>query len=289
MTNGNKTLNIDCRYLSKPDFPALHQTFHDAFSDYFVPFQLSEEQLENHIRQNSVDLVRSVGAFSNDQLVGFTLNGFGVWNGKQTVYDAGTGIIPAYRNRGIGKAMFDFMMSDLMKNGFEQILLEVITHNKTAVRLYQKLGFETTRRLIFFEQNNSFEFEPKINFDVREISAPDWQLFESFAGGKTSWQNSFAAISLTLPKRLVLGAFIDEKCIGYGIVSRGGAVISQLAVAKNYRRNGAGSLILREMQTRLEKKLRVSNVDEKITSAVEFLKKLGFTETLVQLEMIKTL
>lgn len=289
MTNGNKTLQIDCRFLSAADFSALHQTFLEAFSDYLVPFQLSEAQLENHIKQNSVILERSVGAFSKDKMIGVTLNGFGIWNGKQTVYDAGTGIVPAFRNRGIGKKMFDFMIPDLRKNGFEQILLEVISHNKNAVRLYQKLGFETTRRLIFFEQQKSFEIPAKNNFEIREILAPDWRLFESFADGKTSWQNSLEATQRTLQKKIFFGAFLGEKCIGYGIVSRGTAIISQIAVTRKFRRNGAASMILREMQTRLENNLRASNVDEKIAGVVGFFKKCGFEEKLVQLEMIKVL
>ena len=86
MTDGNKTLYIDCRYLTENDFSALHQTFLEAFSDYLVPFQLSEEQLINHIRQNSVDPEQR-GAFSEAKIVGVPLNGFGDRNGKKTVYD----------------------------------------------------------------------------------------------------------------------------------------------------------------------------------------------------------
>src|SRR4051812_8364739 len=109
MTNGNKTLPIDCRFLSTAHFSALHRTFHEAFTDYPIPFQLSEEQLKNHIRQNSVDLEKSVGAFSGDRMIAFSLNGFGIWNDKNTVYDAGTGVIPDFRRQGVGTAIFDFM------------------------------------------------------------------------------------------------------------------------------------------------------------------------------------
>jgi ribosomal protein S18 acetylase RimI-like enzyme len=289
MTNGNKTLQIDCRFLSAADFPALHQTFLEAFSDYLIPFQLSEEQLRHHILQNSVDPEKCVGAFFENKMIGCTLNGFGIWNRRKTVYDAGTGVVPAFRNQGVGKAIFDFMMPELRAGGFKQILLEVIAENKNAVRLYEKLGFETTRRLIFFERKTPFEFKSKTAFEIREISLPDWHLFENFVDGSTSWQNSLESLKRSL-RKIVLGAFDDEKCIGYGAAFLNSGIIPQIAVAKEHRKKGVASMILSELQKRLENKnLRASNVDENIPSAVEFLKRRGFTETLCQLEMIKTL
>src|SRR5215212_7862641 len=97
MPEGNKTLQINYRFLSTDDFTAVHAAFHEAFADYIIPFKLSESQLENHIATNAVDLNNSVGAFFNGKIIGFTLNGFGLWNGKSTVYDAGTGVIPEFR------------------------------------------------------------------------------------------------------------------------------------------------------------------------------------------------
>ena len=291
MTEGNKTFQIICRYLARADFAALHATFLQAFADYFVTFQLSEEQLENHILQNAVELERSVGAFFEGEMVGFTLNGFGVWNDKKTVYDAGTGVVPSFRRGGVGKALFDFMTPDFSSEGYEQMLLEVISQNENAIRLYEKLGFRRTRRLIYFEQAAPLEFETKNNFEIREIDAPDWDLFESFADGKTSWQNSPASISRILSKRFVLGAFHGGQCVGYGIIAPKQGMIPQLAVAPRFRRRGAASAILGAMQKRIGegKTLRAANVDENIGSLTGFFRARGFTETFSQLEMTKNL
>lgn len=291
MTRGNKTFKVICRYLTRADFTPLHQTFLEAFSDYFVPFQFSEQQMENHLLQNAVELERSVGAFFGEKLIGFTLNGFGVWNDKQTIYDAGTGVVPEFRRQGVGKALFDFMMPKFEAEGFEQILLEVISQNENAVGLYEKLGFRETRRLIYFEQKTVIEPKIEGNFQIREIHTPDWNLFESFADGKTSWQSSYESVSRIFSRRLALGAFDGEKCIGYGIVAPHFGMISQLAVAPEFRRRGAASLILSEMQKRIgkDKNLRAANVDENIASAAEFLRRRGFAENFSQLEMIKAL
>ncbi|MBS1795027.1 MAG: GNAT family N-acetyltransferase [Acidobacteria bacterium] len=290
MPDVKDNFQIDCRFLTKMDFKALHRTFLDAFSDYFVPFQISESQLENHIAQNSVALERSVGAFCGAEMIGFTLNGFGDWNGRQTVYDAGTGVRPAYRKRGVGRALFDFMTPRFRSDGYQQILLEVISKNTAALRLYESLGFERTRRLIFFEGREKLPAAAVDGFEVREIDAPDWPFFESFATGRTSWQNSVTALRRTA-RKLVLGIFRGARCVGYGALFPSSGIISQIAVVPEYRRRGAARALVSEMQRRLapETRLRASNVDENLAELVGFLENLGFTETLSQIEMIKPL
>jgi len=290
MAQGNKNLSLNCRYLNESDFAAAHSTFLEAFSDYFVPAKITEEQFNHHIALNSVELNRSVGAFNETKMVGFTLNGFGKWNGRPTIYDAGTGVIPDFRKRGIGKMIFEFMMPHFRDEGFEQILLEVITENKPAIGLYEKLGFQKTRRLLIVERQADSRAENRTPFEIREITEPDWHLFETFADGQTSWQNSMTAMKKT-PRKTVFGAFFKDECIGYGIFFPKTGMITQIAVAPSHRGCGAASAILSEMQKRIgkEKNLRAGNIDENITSAVVFFEKLGFIETLSQLEMIKVL
>lgn len=291
MREGNQTLQISYRYLTADDFKSLHETFLEAYSDYFFPVYLTESQLEHHIRQNSVELTKSVGAFAGEKLVGMTLNGFGSWNGVKTVYDAGTGVIPEFRNRGIGRALFEFMTPDFEKEGFRQMLLEVLAENEKATRLYEKLGFAPTRELIFFEQKKPFRFKSKNVFEIRELAAPDWELFETFADGSPSWQYSRAAIENTRAKKIVLGSFFGEKCVGYAVASRVAGMVSQIAVAPEHRRRGAASQLFTELQKRLEKEkiFRVANVHASIKSAVEFFRKCGFSESFRQIEMIKLL
>ncbi|MDQ3799573.1 MAG: GNAT family N-acetyltransferase [Acidobacteriota bacterium] len=287
-------MQVNYRFLSSEDFAALHVALLEAFSDYIIPFQLTEAQLRNHIAVNAVDINQSVGAFAGEKMVGFTLNGFGCWNGKSTVYDAGTGVLPDFRGKRIAERIFEFMTPALKQNGVEQILLEVITKNESAVRLYRRLGFEKTRRLLLFERQKRFCYRSKCDFLVREISEePDWQLLQSFWDGNTCWQNSIEATKRSLSGKIVAVAFADkEKCVGYGIVFPKSGSIAQIAVDKNYRRRGVASLILTEMQTAAggaDKPLRAANIDDNLKSTIGFLKSRNFGETLSQFEMIKTL
>lgn len=291
MPEGNKNLQINYRFLSTDDFTALHAAFLEAFADYIVPFKLSESQLENHIATNAVDLSNSVGAFADGKIVGFTLNGFGLWNGKPTVYDAGTGVTPEFRSKGVAAAIFEFMTPMLKHSGVEQILLEVITRNEKAVRLYRRLGFRTTRRLLIFEQQKSFDDVSKSEAVVREIAAPDWNLLKAFGDGDTSWQNSLEAMQRVLAQKTVLGAFVGETVAGYAIIFPNSGSIVQIAVAKDYRRRGIATTLLSAMKeiSKKDKPLHITNVDANLEATVNFLKNRNFTETLSQFEMIKTL
>jgi predicted GNAT superfamily acetyltransferase len=99
----------DYRFLNDSDFNSLHNCFLEAFSDYSVNMQMTEEQYRARLVHNGVRLDSSVGAFEANEMIGFTINGIGTWQEKQTVYDAGTGVVPQYRGKGVAKDLFNFM------------------------------------------------------------------------------------------------------------------------------------------------------------------------------------
>ena len=178
-------------------FQKLYEAFIEAFSDYVVPFALTETQFRNHINLNAVDLNRTVGCLFDERLIGFSLNGFGGWRGLPTVYDAGTGVVPIHRRQGLSDAMFDLMLPRFKADGIVQFLLEVVTSNTGAVNLYEKLGFSTGRMLALLQCDNKITFpaaSPQ-GFEIREIDEPDWDLLTQFWDGYPSWQNSIDAVA----------------------------------------------------------------------------------------------
>lgn len=280
-------MNIEYRFLSSADFRKVYQASLAAFVDYVVPLQMTEDQFENHIAQNAVELERSVGAFYGANLVGYSLNGFGVWNDKKTVYDAGTGVIPAFRNRGVATAMFDFLLPRLKKNGIEQMLLEVMSDNERALNLYRKLGFRETRKLLFFQKTENFASVEENGISIRQMENPDWNLFKTFWDRNPSWQFSSESIDRKISPKIILGAFSGEKCVGYCVFYTNSGVVSQIGVDKNHRRKSVGSMLLAYLcrSNRIEQ-INFWNVDARLASLVGFVEKLKFTPTISQTEMI---
>ncbi len=284
------------RFLNDADFNALHRCFLDAFSDYSVNMQMSEEQFRARLVHNGVRLDLSVGAFkAAGEMVGFTINSCDFWQGKLTTYDSGTGVVPQHRGKGIAKKLFDSMLPKLREYGARQYLLEVITSNEAAVALYRKLGFRETRKLAVLSLNKELIYSPVKNqnpLQIWEIQNPDWQLFQSFADGFPSWQNSVASIERSESEKIFLGAFRNEQCVGYAVAFKSSRSILQLAVDKEYRRKGVGSALLAALQNEAsspEKGLRMSNIDYSLTDMLAFCASIGFETVLDQYEMVKDL
>jgi ribosomal protein S18 acetylase RimI-like enzyme len=291
MDEGNKTALRRCRFLNEDYFPKLYAAFIEAFSDYVIPFALTEAQFRNHIILNAVDLDRTVGCEEGDELIGFSLNGFGLWNGKLTAYDAGTGVIPSHRRRGISREMFDMMMPVFTESGIEQFLLEVVTMNKSAIALYENLGFRTVRELALLQRDQRLTVGVRRpgHIDIRDIREPDWNEITSFWDGEPSWQNSIEAVERSRANKRILGAYADDQCVGYIVFSSTFGRVAQLAVEKGHRQRGVGTALVLAMQNEMAEgfSMQVINIDKGATSAIEFFKRLGFYERLSQYEMVK--
>jgi len=289
MADTNETTSRSCRFLDESCFTQLYETFIEAFSDYVFPFALTEQQFRNHINLNGVDLTRTVGCYENTRLVGFSLNGFGTWDGVSTVYDAGTGVIPSARRRGISAAMFETMLPVFRSEGVKQFLLEVITTNTAAIRLYEKLGFEHSRELALMQCDKVIEHnESSTIVEVREIADPDWDLMASFWSGRPSWQNSVAAMKRSLTLKTILGAFVDDELVGYVASSANYGRIAQMAVSPTHRHRGIGKALLKRIQemTTTGYSLQIINIDKSLTETIGFFEKCGFYERLAQHEMM---
>ena len=111
---------ITIKTLSNTSIEAIHETFVKAFSDYVEPIDLTFQQLKYMTERRGFNADLSFGAFANDELVGFTLNGIDEWNGQLTAYDTGTGIIKEFRKKGIASRMFNESLPVLRESNVTQ-------------------------------------------------------------------------------------------------------------------------------------------------------------------------
>jgi ribosomal protein S18 acetylase RimI-like enzyme len=279
------------RFLNETDRDHLYSAFVAAFSDYQVDMRMSREQFDYRLLRDGIDLNKSVGAFKENELVGFCISGVGTWQGEKTIYDAGTGVVPQHRRHGIGKEMFNFMLPRLKETGVSRYLLEVMTSNEPAVNLYRKLGFIDTRKLIVFRLKNQLQNVTTCKVDIRKPAVANWKLYRTFWDVEPSWQNSVEAAIRTSQHNAVLEVHADNGCVGYGVVSRDSGNLFQLAINKHHRRKGLGSLLLNELQHQVmsDEPIKVNNIDESSTDGLSFYKSSGFRVALAQYELIKTI
>jgi ribosomal protein S18 acetylase RimI-like enzyme len=55
------------------------------------------------------------------------------------------GIVPAWRGRGLGRALLLQALAGMYQTGLGRAILEVTAHNEAAIRLYRRLGFRRSR------------------------------------------------------------------------------------------------------------------------------------------------
>lgn len=74
---------------------------------------------------------------------------------RDVYYVTEFGVDEAYRRRGVGRELMDFMEADARAKGFPRIELDMWAFNQTAHAFYEALGFRTMR--LFMERDLSEE------------------------------------------------------------------------------------------------------------------------------------
>lgn len=275
--------------LGDTDINALHDAFITAFSDYQVKVDLPLDFFQNMLKRRGYDGQISMGAFDNEELVGFVLNGFRNWHGKTTVYDTGTGVLPKYRRQGITSSMLENLKKYLKEKNVEQYLLEVIKSNISAFELYKKQGFQITRSFQCYKlnKNNYASISAHETQHIDNITSTCWEHLKEFWDVNPSWQNSIDSIDSVQDKFIYSIVSVNHNIVGYGIIDKQTGDIPQIAVDNNYRQKGIGRSILTDLiKCTKSQKVSVINVDDSSQPINEFLLKTGFDYGVPQYEML---
>src|SRR5690606_17413045 len=236
----------------------------------------------------------SFGAFYDDQLVSFTLNGIGDYHGQLTAYDTGTGTLKEHRGKGLAGAIFAHSIPYLQEAGIQQYLLEVLEDNQTAFSIYCQQGFEITRKFDCFRiqdlEGICFQHPPKDDFYIREIDFGYLPEMEKMIDFNLSWQNGFYAMLRTQHSFILLVAFNDYGMVGFGVIEPETGDIPALAVKSDDRRKGIGSALLCDLAKRNKStQLKLVNIESNQEAVLKFLQHHKFPVLVRQLEMVRKL
>ena len=267
----------------------LHKTFLNAFSDYQVKMDLPILKFQYMLQRRGYVAKASIGAFNDDILVGFVLNGVRNWDGKLTAYDTGTGVIETYRKQGITSNMLLNVRQLFKEMGVEQYLLEVIQSNTSAFQIYKKQGFKILRDFECFHLDKN-KYNPITTYKVEHINMvnpDDWRELKGFQDFVPSWQNSIDSINAISDAFIYSVVRLNDSIVGYGVIDKKTGDIPQIAVNKNYRCKGIASSIITDLIKNTESNnINVINVDGESKPMKDFLLKLGFEYGVSQYEMI---
>jgi len=267
----------------------LYEAFKLAFLDY--EFQVGYDGFTTMLKRRGYNPCLSFGAFENDTIISFVLNGIGNYRGVPTAYDTGTGTVKEHRGKGLATAIMQHLIPCLKQAGIQQYILEVLQQNEKAVLLYEKLGFKAARELnYFFQQVNQIKIKNKNVSTIKQIRPNISADFSSFWDFEPSWQNSLDSIKRVGGGFICLGSFNDETLIGYCILQPMSGDITQLAVKKEYRRRGIASELLKKALSLITaEKIGVLNTDAACDSITAFLQNSNIPCSGKQFEMVLNL
>jgi len=270
----------------------LFEAFEQAFGDYEV--KINKVEFITMLKRRGFDPKASFGAFDKNKIVSFTCNGIGNFYGTPTAYDTGTGTLKDYQGKGLATQIFEYSIPHLKKLGIKEYLLEVLKHNTRALSVYQKSGFKVTREFYYFKCKNE-QISKTIKtldfpYTLKPIKIHEINSIVNFWDFKPSWQNSLEAIRRDLKDFICLGVFSENKLIGYGVFEPLSGDVTQIAVDKQYRLKGIGSLLFQKMlDNNKHNSIKIINTDIECNSITAFLKSKNIEPSGRQFEMIKKL
>ncbi|WP_240966328.1 GNAT family N-acetyltransferase [Pseudoflavitalea sp. G-6-1-2] len=271
------------RNLTVQDTGNLLLAINGAFADYVVPYQLNTDQLQLKMASEHIQLELSAGVFEQNRMVATMMHGLRAINGSKIVYNAGTGVLPEFRGQGLVGKMYEYLLPLMKQQQVDEMKLEVIERNQSAIRAYEKNEFMICRKFLCFAGEIKTDDHSKVA-DIRPLKDYSWTLLQSFWDIEPSWQNAHQSIEIIQPK--ALGAYIDDVLVGYVIFNPGNNRVYQLAVSKDHRRKGIATQLFAEMRQQMpQAKAQMNNVDEVGEELSWFLKKQGLVNFINQFEM----
>lgn len=281
---GAEAINIKVEHLEEGRFDEFIVAQNRIFEDYIIPIRSSRQFFTDFLRSVGGDMRNVLVSLDGDRMVGYVnpvVDGDEGWIG-------GIGILPSHRGKGIGTKMMLVAEQECRDKGVREMSLEVIEGNDRAKALYERLGYNGTRRYLTAEGRPvRFEGfgpmpEPAAQADIVRMHARSYR--------DTCWQKRKVQ-SVISSARGAEGYKVDGGFVLVRAVETSG-FIPFLGVLPEKRRMGIATSLTKFALTRLWNlgafKVTVYNVNED-PPTLKLLDMFDFKVTLKQLEMKKRL
>lgn len=165
--------------------------------------------------------------------IGLVMNGFRTIAGRKVAWNGGTGIAPAFRGKGFGQQLMERNLALYREHVVDAALLEALIHNDAAIRLYQKVGYEITERLVGLQHEGVLEgslLEDSGSYAARRgrpVEVKDLPFYRNMSAWQTQWNSLRDGESILVTE--------NESVIGYALCKRVYAEDGSLATIALYQ------------------------------------------------------
>ncbi|HEK9102585.1 TPA: GNAT family N-acetyltransferase [Bacillus pseudomycoides] len=281
---------IQYKKCSEVNIDFVYEAFRDGFSDYLIKMEVSKEDfIKRFFGPEGNKLEHSHIALDENKPVGVILGGIKNYESIQTMRCGTLAVHPDFRGTGISHKLFELHKEEAIKNGCQQLFLEVIVGNDRAIQFYKKLGYEKVSDLSYYnlKELSNLTSQTLQNVEIKQTKFSEFQNgIQKWLNFHINWQNDIDYIEKT--ENTYYGAYINNDLKGCICTSANGK-ISCLFVDKEYRGVGIATSLLQTVSKELQ--LSSLSIGFPNNGLLEgFVKKCGFEKSsLAQYEMYYTL
>lgn len=264
--------------LSDISIETILECFLKAFENYFVELPRNKEYYKQRWKAAKVDFRYSYGMFEGEKMVGFILHALDKRKNRLIAFNTGTGVIPEYRGKRIVNSIYTYALKDLKEKNIELSVLEVITKNDIAIKLYERIGFEKCKEYKCFNGKIQLDSTEEVILNEIALNDVDWNSLpnqESY-----SWDNQKESILegnyrffQVIRKNEPESFFIINPEINY---------LAQFDLLKK-ENNGWARLFAGIMK--ISELIKINNVDNRLKEKLDTLASVGLKNTVDQFEM----
>ena len=265
------------RHLGNTDFDKLMECFLLAFEGYFVEMPTDHNYYRQRWEAAKVDFNLSYGMFDKDELVGFIIHVVDKRGGHLTAFNTGTGVVPDHRGKRIVKSIYEYAISDLIKNGITKSVLEVIIENEKAIKAYKGIGFEICKTFKCYSGTLT-KSEALVSLEETTFDKIDWSQIPN----QESYSWDFQYQSLREGNSKYYKVYCNGELESFFAINLDNGTINQLEVLNNSKGNWER---LFSAIASVSTQVRTINVDDRLESKIQAIKKAGLKNTVNQYEM----
>ncbi|GLX67042.1 GNAT family N-acetyltransferase [Paenibacillus glycanilyticus] len=141
-------MDISFKSLGELPIREVSELWNQSFEGYLVPAALTLDRFIGRIASEGLSLEHSLACYVDGEPAGLVVNGFREHNGRKLAWNGGTAVKPAYRGKGIGKALMRRNLELYGQLEVDQANLETISLNDHAIALYEAVGYKPIDRLL---------------------------------------------------------------------------------------------------------------------------------------------
>ena len=266
------------RHLGDTDFKTIMECFLSAFDNYFVIMPTDHNFYKQRWKSSGVRFDLSYGMFDTTKLVGFIINAIDNRNGEYIAYNSGTGVIPEYRGQRIVKAIYDYAIPDLIKNGITKCLLEVITENVKAIKSYEAIGFEICKHYKCFGGTITVEDSNKYALREVDFSFVHWDTIPN--QDLYSWDNQNRSIEKG--NYSYFQVIVANQIQSFFAINPINGSIAQFEILKDTE--SSWKMLFSAIRS-LQKEVKINNIDDRLIAKIKAVESAGLKNTVNQYEM----